>query len=169
MFSIDMGGCDIVLGPDWLRTLGPILMDFKYLTMQFDQEGHQYKFQGIPVGSPEIISSHRMENLLKKDHLVLSPNSMTYKQQRHPPYRKTSKPSFLNINWSFPLPKASLLPVVFMIIPFPLYQEAFLPISVKIVTPFPKKMKLRKWSRNSLMQVLSALVRAPIRLLWSWS
>jgi hypothetical protein len=68
MFVIDMGGCDIVLGVDWLRTLGPILMDFKYLTMQFDQEGHQYKFQGITIGSPEIISSHRMEKLLKKGH-----------------------------------------------------------------------------------------------------
>jgi hypothetical protein len=28
MFSIDMGGCNIVLGVEWLRTLGPILMDF---------------------------------------------------------------------------------------------------------------------------------------------
>jgi hypothetical protein len=37
MFAIDMGGCDIVLGAYWLRTLGPILMDFKELTMQFDQ------------------------------------------------------------------------------------------------------------------------------------
>jgi hypothetical protein len=36
MFAINMGGCDIVLGVDWLRTLGPILMDFKELTMQFD-------------------------------------------------------------------------------------------------------------------------------------
>jgi hypothetical protein len=44
MFAIDMGGCDIVLGADWLRTLGPILMDFQNLTMQFDQGGHQYKF-----------------------------------------------------------------------------------------------------------------------------
>jgi hypothetical protein len=69
MFAIDMGGCDIVLGADWLRTLGPILMDFKKLTMQFDQEGQQYNFQGIPTSSPEIISSHRMEKLLKKGHL----------------------------------------------------------------------------------------------------
>jgi hypothetical protein len=36
MFAIDMGGCDIVLGADWLRTLGPIIMDFKDLTMKFD-------------------------------------------------------------------------------------------------------------------------------------
>jgi hypothetical protein len=68
MFAIDMGGCDIVLGANWLRTLGPILMDFKDLTMQFNQEGHQYKFQGITVSSPEIISSHLMEKLLKKGH-----------------------------------------------------------------------------------------------------
>jgi hypothetical protein len=72
MFSIDMGGCDIVLGADWIRTLGPILMDFKELTMQFDQKGQQYKFQGIIVGSLEIISSHCMEKMLKKGHSGVS-------------------------------------------------------------------------------------------------
>jgi hypothetical protein len=44
MFSINMGGCDIVLGGEWLRTLGPILMDFKELTMKFNQDRQQYKF-----------------------------------------------------------------------------------------------------------------------------
>jgi hypothetical protein len=43
-------------------------MDFKELTMQFNQEGKQYKFQGIIVSSPDIISSHRMEKMLKKGH-----------------------------------------------------------------------------------------------------
>jgi len=28
MFAIGMGGCDIVLGVEWLRTLGPMTMDF---------------------------------------------------------------------------------------------------------------------------------------------
>jgi hypothetical protein len=68
IFSIEMGACDIVLGEDWLRTLGPIIMDFHNLTLQFNQGGHQYKFQGITVGSPEVISSHHMEKLLKKGH-----------------------------------------------------------------------------------------------------
>jgi hypothetical protein len=36
MFAIIMGGCDIVLVAEWIRNLGPILMDFKELTMQFD-------------------------------------------------------------------------------------------------------------------------------------
>jgi hypothetical protein len=163
MFVIDMGGCDIVLGADWLRTLGPILMNFKDLTMQFDQEGHQYKFQGITTSSPEIISSHHMEKLLKKVILVLSPNSMPYKQQRHPRSHKTSKPSFLNIIWYFPLPKDSLLPVVFMILPFPLYPEAFLPIFVCIITHFPKKMKLIKWSQ----ELLNACVILPSMIPYS--
>jgi hypothetical protein len=39
MFSIDMGGCDIMLGVEWLHSLGLITMDFKDLTMQFQQEG----------------------------------------------------------------------------------------------------------------------------------
>jgi hypothetical protein len=43
-------------------------MNFKELTMQFNQEGQQYKFQGITTNSPEIISSHHMENMLKKGH-----------------------------------------------------------------------------------------------------
>jgi hypothetical protein len=68
MLAIDMGGCDVVLGAEWLQTLGPILMDFKELTMQFNEEGQQYKFQGIIVSSPEIIHSHHMEKMLKKCH-----------------------------------------------------------------------------------------------------
>jgi hypothetical protein len=42
MFSIGMGGCDIVLGVEWLCTLIPITMDFHKLTMKFQQEGHQH-------------------------------------------------------------------------------------------------------------------------------
>jgi hypothetical protein len=44
MFYIDMGTYDIVLGVEFLRTLGPILMDFKELTMQFQSEGCEYQF-----------------------------------------------------------------------------------------------------------------------------
>jgi hypothetical protein len=28
MFSIDMGGCDVVLDVEWLRTLGPVITQF---------------------------------------------------------------------------------------------------------------------------------------------
>jgi hypothetical protein len=42
MFSISMGGCDIVLGVEWLHTLGPITMDYQDLYMSFTQEAHTY-------------------------------------------------------------------------------------------------------------------------------
>jgi hypothetical protein len=29
MFVVDIGGCDIVLGAEWLRTSRPVTMDFK--------------------------------------------------------------------------------------------------------------------------------------------
>jgi hypothetical protein len=44
IFSIDMDSCDIMLDVEWLCTLGPILMDFKALTMKFQHEGQQYQF-----------------------------------------------------------------------------------------------------------------------------
>jgi hypothetical protein len=61
-----------------------------------------------------------MEKLLKKVILVSLPNSTPYKPHRHPQCPKTYKPSFLNIKQYFPLPRDSLFPAMFMIIPFPL-------------------------------------------------
>jgi hypothetical protein len=63
-----MGGCDIFLGIEWLHTLGPITMDYQELYMRFTQEDHTYTLRGLHVESPEIISSHIMEKLMKKGH-----------------------------------------------------------------------------------------------------
>lgn len=40
MFAIDIGGCDILLGDEWLRTSRPITMDFKKLCMRFVKDSH---------------------------------------------------------------------------------------------------------------------------------
>jgi len=47
MFSIDMGGCDIVLGADWLHTLGPVTMDLKELTMHFTKDNQTHNLKGL--------------------------------------------------------------------------------------------------------------------------
>jgi hypothetical protein len=82
MFSIEMGGCDIVLGVEWLRTLGPITMDFLELYMSFKKDGHSYTLKGLKVGSLEIVSSHHMEKLLKRVIQALLHNSMLFKPLR---------------------------------------------------------------------------------------
>ena len=53
-------GCDIILGVEWLRTLGPITMDFKELSLSFTKESHTHTLKEIHSGSFEIISYHRM-------------------------------------------------------------------------------------------------------------
>ena len=68
MFAIHMGGCDIVLGVEWLRTLGPITMDFQELYMSFKQNNSTHTLRGLQAGAPSLISSHRMEKLLKEGH-----------------------------------------------------------------------------------------------------
>jgi len=68
MFAIHMGGCDIILGAEWLRTLGPITMYFHELYMSFKQNNSTHTLYGLQAGAPSIISSHRMEKLLKKGH-----------------------------------------------------------------------------------------------------
>ena len=66
MFSLPLGRCDVVLGTQWLRTLGPILWDFAELWMQFSINGKKHTLWGLQLGSLRIISMHRMKNLLKK-------------------------------------------------------------------------------------------------------
>jgi hypothetical protein len=46
-----LGGCDVVLGVELLRTLGPVLWDFFSLTMQFGQGSNLTLFKGLnPTG-----------------------------------------------------------------------------------------------------------------------
>jgi hypothetical protein len=50
-YLIPLGGCDVVLGVEWLRTLGPILWDFFSMTMQFGQGSNLTLFKGLnPTG-----------------------------------------------------------------------------------------------------------------------
>ena len=42
MFSLPLVGCDVVLGAQWLRTLGPILWYFTKIWMQFSVNGKKH-------------------------------------------------------------------------------------------------------------------------------
>lgn len=50
--ALTLGECDVMLGTQWLSTLGLIQWDFKLLTMSFSHGGHQVFFKGLqPLGS----------------------------------------------------------------------------------------------------------------------
>jgi len=50
LFKLPLAGCDIVLGIQWLHTLGPIFGDFVKLKMQFSLQGQSCVLQGIQQG-----------------------------------------------------------------------------------------------------------------------
>ena len=67
MFSMPLGECDVILGTQWLRTLGTILWDFFELWMQFSFNGKKHTWKGLQPGSLSIICSHHMGNILHKN------------------------------------------------------------------------------------------------------
>ena len=58
MFSLPLGGCDVVLGAQWLCTLIPILWYFAKLSMQFSINGTKHTLWGLQLASLNLISSH---------------------------------------------------------------------------------------------------------------
>ena len=66
MYVIPIGGVDVVLGIQWLRTLGTIYTNYNELFMRFELERIQYELKGLKYIPYQIIISHRMEKLIKK-------------------------------------------------------------------------------------------------------
>jgi hypothetical protein len=68
MIAIPMGGADVVLGIQWLQSLGTVAFKVQELFMKFLLEGKEIELRGI-IGKPgNVISSNGMTKLLKKGH-----------------------------------------------------------------------------------------------------
>jgi len=67
MLSIPMGGVDVVLGVQWLQSLGTIAFNFQEPFMKFCAEGKEVELRGIAGKLGKIISSNSMTKLLKKE------------------------------------------------------------------------------------------------------
>ena len=47
MYAFPIGGVDVVMGIQWLRTLGTVSTNYKQLFMRFELEGIQYQLKGL--------------------------------------------------------------------------------------------------------------------------
>lgn len=54
-FLLPLWGCDIVLGMQWLKTLGPVLWDFACLTMNFTQDKESIILRGLNPSHSEWV------------------------------------------------------------------------------------------------------------------
>lgn len=70
LFVLPIYRADVVLGAQWLATLGPIVMDYKALTMSFTWLGLALTFQGKQSQHVEPIHFHQLERLLQVDSVA---------------------------------------------------------------------------------------------------
>ena len=68
MISIPMDGVDVVLGIQWLQSLGIVAFNFQELFMKFLLEGKEIELRGITWKPSKVISSNGMKKLLKNGH-----------------------------------------------------------------------------------------------------
>ena len=66
MIVIPMGGADVVLGVQWLQSLGTVAFNFQKLFMKPSWEGKEYELNGITGKPRKVIRSNVMKRLLKK-------------------------------------------------------------------------------------------------------
>ncbi|KAJ4792481.1 polyprotein [Rhynchospora pubera] len=64
LFVLDLEGSDVVLGVQWLETLGPILTDWSKLYMDFTYKGQPIHLQGESKPVAEPISSAGLNKLI---------------------------------------------------------------------------------------------------------
>lgn len=64
MRLLPLGGCDLVLGVEWLAELGPIVWDFKILKMEFTTKGKRHVLRGSTAGPMKLVETNRVRHLL---------------------------------------------------------------------------------------------------------
>ncbi|XP_061342606.1 uncharacterized protein LOC133288804 [Gastrolobium bilobum] len=69
VFVIELKCADLVLGVQWLATLGPIVIDYAALTMSFNHNNTQVSLQGEVSTQPHHISLSQLHKLMLQDSI----------------------------------------------------------------------------------------------------
>ncbi|XP_057475850.1 uncharacterized protein LOC130763850 isoform X2 [Actinidia eriantha] len=67
MRILELKGCDMVLGIQWLATLGPVKWDFKNLSMDFTLNNRRHVLRGGKQGESKLVDAKHMNKLLQKN------------------------------------------------------------------------------------------------------
>jgi len=86
LFVMLLAGYDLVLGMQWLATLGPVLWDFNARKMSFQRQGRAVCWTGVVTTSaPDVRTTIASESLL--DELLASFGDVFAEPQGLPPPR----------------------------------------------------------------------------------
>ena len=68
-FLLPIEGPNVVLGIQWLQSLGRISMDYSEMTMKFKWEGQSVILRGDPIPNPNLISFNQFQALLSNSKI----------------------------------------------------------------------------------------------------
>jgi hypothetical protein len=63
-----MGGIDVVLGIQWLQSLGIVALNFREIFMRFSLDGKEIELTSIQGKPSKLLISNSMAKLLKNGH-----------------------------------------------------------------------------------------------------
>jgi len=66
LYTLPLGGVDIVLGVQWLQTLGTYFANHQKHFIKFKWQGKNYKLHGFQPPGTYVVSSQQMEKLIRK-------------------------------------------------------------------------------------------------------
>ncbi|PNY17781.1 Ty3/gypsy retrotransposon protein [Trifolium pratense] len=70
LYALNLCGPDIVLGTPWLKTLGPVMMDYNSLTMKFTHADTQVELCGEIDPPPADISYNQLKKLIEVEPMA---------------------------------------------------------------------------------------------------
>ncbi|GAB4836211.1 hypothetical protein Ancab_039524 [Ancistrocladus abbreviatus] len=88
---LPLGGCEMVLGIQWLSTLGPIKWDFQQLKMEFHFKGVKHVLRGSRRGHLQCVSQGTLQKMIAHETIQLYAIQLlpTAQKEPAPPYPPT--------------------------------------------------------------------------------
>ena len=65
-YTVPLGGVDVVLGIEWLRTLGTYSANHIKQFIKFKMDGRRYKLMGFHAPPTQVVSAQQMKKLIRK-------------------------------------------------------------------------------------------------------
>jgi hypothetical protein len=70
-YVMDLPDTNIILGVQWLSTLGPITTNYKTMEMSFMEEsGKKVVLRGMTGNTPRVVTTKRMESIFRREDIV---------------------------------------------------------------------------------------------------
>jgi hypothetical protein len=71
LYVMDLPDTNVILGVQWLSTLGPITTNYKTMEMSFNsEEGKRVTLKGMTKNAPRVVSTKRMEAIFRREDVA---------------------------------------------------------------------------------------------------